>query len=60
RLSVMTDWFWAYITRERSARLITGDAEELRNAVLFIQGESAAAVLDKMAKGTATKAATKV
>ena len=27
RLAVMLDWFWAYLTRERSARLITGDAE---------------------------------
>ncbi|HEY2846467.1 MAG TPA: NAD(P)/FAD-dependent oxidoreductase, partial [Pyrinomonadaceae bacterium] len=26
RLAVMADWFWAYLTRERSARLITGDA----------------------------------
>ncbi|HMJ09107.1 MAG TPA: NAD(P)/FAD-dependent oxidoreductase, partial [Pyrinomonadaceae bacterium] len=24
RLSVMLEWFWAYLTRERSARLITG------------------------------------
>src|SRR5436190_15009422 len=31
RLAVMLDWFWAYLTRERSARLITGDAEELRD-----------------------------
>ena len=31
RLAVMFDWFWAYLTRERSARLITGDAEELRD-----------------------------
>jgi NADH dehydrogenase len=30
RLAVMLDWFWAYLTRERSARLITGDAEELQ------------------------------
>lgn len=29
RLAVMFDWFWAYLTRERSARLITGDADEL-------------------------------
>jgi NADH dehydrogenase len=32
RLAVMTDWFWAYLTRERSARLITGDADEMRDA----------------------------
>ena len=37
RLSVMFSWFWAYLTRERSARLITGDAEEMREAVEFIQ-----------------------
>ncbi|HEX8735076.1 MAG TPA: NAD(P)/FAD-dependent oxidoreductase, partial [Pyrinomonadaceae bacterium] len=29
RLAVLTEWMWAYFTRERSARLITGDAEEL-------------------------------
>jgi hypothetical protein len=29
----MTDWFWAYLTRERSARLITGDAEELHGVL---------------------------
>lgn len=38
RLAVMFSWFWAYLTRERSARLITGDAEEMREAVEFIQG----------------------
>lgn len=32
RLAVMTDWFWAYLTRERSARLITGDATEMCEA----------------------------
>lgn len=37
RLSVMFAWFWAYLTRERSARLITGDADEMRNALMFIQ-----------------------
>jgi NADH dehydrogenase len=59
RLAVMTEWFWAYITRERSARLITGDAEELRNAVIFIEGESAAAVLDKLSKKKPLAANTK-
>jgi NADH dehydrogenase len=29
RLAVLLDWFWAYLTRERSARLITGDADEM-------------------------------
>lgn len=37
RLVVMFEWFWAYLTRERSARLITGDADELRNAIQFIE-----------------------
>jgi NADH dehydrogenase len=37
RIVVMTEWFWAYLTRERSARLITGDAEDMREAMNFIQ-----------------------
>lgn len=47
RLVVMTEWAWAYLTRERSARLITGDAQELRNAILFLSGEEAAKALDE-------------
>ena len=31
RFAVMFEWFWAYLTRERSARLITGDAEEMQD-----------------------------
>ena len=38
RMAVMLDWFWAYLTRERSARLITGDADELRDAMKFLTG----------------------
>ncbi len=30
RLYVLLEWFWAYLSRERSARLITGNAEELQ------------------------------
>ncbi|HEX6280370.1 MAG TPA: hypothetical protein VFZ49_10215, partial [Pyrinomonadaceae bacterium] len=41
RFAVMFDWFWAYLTRERSARLITGDAEDLRDAMNFIEGQDA-------------------
>jgi NADH dehydrogenase len=37
RLAVMFDWFWAYMTRERSARLITGDADELKDALQFLE-----------------------
>jgi NADH dehydrogenase len=37
RLAVLFEWFWAYLTRERSARLITGDADEMQDAIEFIQ-----------------------
>lgn len=43
RVWVMSEWMWAYFTRERSARLITGDAEELREAVQFIEARHSAA-----------------
>ncbi len=33
RFAVMFDWFWAYLTRERSARLITGNAEEMHEVI---------------------------
>ncbi|NNE98553.1 MAG: FAD-dependent oxidoreductase, partial [Pyrinomonadaceae bacterium] len=39
RVWVMSEWFWAYITRERSARLITGDADELEDALRFIEAK---------------------
>jgi len=32
RVYVLSSWFWAYLTRERNARLITGDAGELGTA----------------------------
>jgi len=38
RLAVLLDWFWAYLTRERSARLITGDADEMADALRFVVG----------------------
>jgi NADH dehydrogenase len=44
RLWVLTEWFWAYLTRERSARLITGDAEELRDALRFLEAKPAAEI----------------
>ena len=43
RLLVLSEWFWAYLTRERSARLITGDAEELRDAMAFLNRDQAPA-----------------
>ena len=33
KLWVLSEWFWAYFTRNRSALLITGDAEELSRVV---------------------------
>jgi NADH dehydrogenase len=33
RFAVVFEWFWAYLTRERSARLITGDSDELKVAI---------------------------
>ncbi|MDQ3220268.1 MAG: hypothetical protein M3Q26_05900, partial [Acidobacteriota bacterium] len=50
RVYVLLEWFWAYLTRERSARLITGNAEELRDAVMFIEGEASVAVIDRLSK----------
>ncbi len=41
RLYVLSEWFWAYLTRERSARLITGGAEELEDALRFLEAKTA-------------------
>lgn len=48
RLSVVLGWFWAYLTPERSARLITGEPGELRDAMSFLGGESAGEVFDEL------------
>lgn len=40
RIYVLMEWFWAYLSRERSARLITGDADELKEALQFLAGPS--------------------
>ncbi len=51
RFSVMFSWFWAYLTRERSARLITGDADEMQQAIEFIQaGRTGATKAEKHSK----------
>ncbi len=39
KLYVLSEWFWAYLTRERSARLITGDAKELEDALKFLEAK---------------------
>ena len=41
RFAVLFEWFWAYLTRERSARLITGDADEMRDATRFLDARPA-------------------
>ncbi|MDH3494403.1 MAG: NAD(P)/FAD-dependent oxidoreductase, partial [Acidobacteriota bacterium] len=53
RLWVVTEWFWAYLTRERSARLITGGSLELDSAMKFLQpdlGKAAPRKADKKGK----------
>ena len=57
RLAVLVDWAWAYLTRERSARLITGDAEELRNALEFLQAKPESTIADVVSKPKVTTAA---
>jgi NADH dehydrogenase len=41
RIYVLSEWFWAYLTRERSARLITGDADEMADALRFLDAKAA-------------------
>jgi NADH dehydrogenase len=53
RLAVLTEWVWAYFTRERSARLITGDAEEMHHAVRFIEARPEIPVVEKKRETTA-------
>ena len=50
KLSVLADWFWAYITRTRAARLITGDSEELEDALKFIEARPHFATLGAKAE----------
>lgn len=54
RLYVLSEWFWAYLTRERSARLITGDAEDLRHAMRFLEAKPKPAVVVKKKKVTSS------
>ncbi len=56
RIIVMLEWFWAYLTRERSARLITGDAEELRDAMAFLKGGEPNAATTTFEAGKKSKA----
>jgi NADH dehydrogenase len=52
RLWVLSEWMWAYFTRERSARLITGDAQEMQEKRLLPEAEP-----DKIAIETQVKKA---
>lgn len=55
KIYVLSEWFWAYFTRERSARLITGDAEELQEALRFIEAQPEAARIDLKRDATAQR-----
>jgi NADH:ubiquinone reductase (H+-translocating) len=50
RLYVLSEWFWAYLTRERSARLITGDADELKDALNFLEAKPISAIVEKKSR----------
>lgn len=54
RLYVLSEWFWAYLTRERSARLITGDADELRDALHFLEANQIPVIIEKKAEKNPT------
>jgi NADH dehydrogenase len=56
RVYVLLDWAWAYLTRERSARLITGDAEELRDALDFLRVAPESSIAEVVAKPRTTAA----
>jgi NADH dehydrogenase len=53
RLYVLSEWFWAYVTRERSARLITGDAGEMREMPKFLEAKPETKVTKPRKKKTA-------
>jgi NADH dehydrogenase len=55
RLWVMSEWFWAYVSRERSARLITGDADELQDALRFLEAKPSPKKLEEPKKQTQVK-----
>ena len=59
RFAVMFEWFWAYLTRERSARLITGDAEELHDALAAVADNEDASVVENLNRKQASVAASK-
>lgn len=56
RIAVLFDWLWAYLTPERSARLITGDADEVKPAAEFIEASKpGAAVVNKQKDATISR-----
>jgi hypothetical protein len=55
RLWVLSEWFWAYFTRHRSARLITGGAEDLREAIGFIEARHEAPLIEAKRKSVSPK-----
>ena len=55
RFAVMFSWFWAYLTRERSARLITGNADEMEDAMSFLEARSATSEINPDPKAKVQK-----
>lgn len=55
RFAVLFSWFWAYLTRERSARLITGNADEMQDAMRFLEARAAAPDVIKKIKSKVRK-----
>jgi NADH dehydrogenase len=55
RFWVLTEWFWAYVTRERSARLITGDADELQDALRFLEAKPIVDIIPRKRKKETVK-----
>ena len=54
RIAVLFEWFWAYLTRERSARLITGDADEMEDAMRFLDARHASGTPKRKTKASAS------
>ena len=55
RFAVLFEWFWAYLTRERSARLITGNADEMQDAMRFLEARPATADVGATSKPKARR-----
>lgn len=56
KLWVLTEWAWSYFTRSHNARLITGDADELKEALKFLEAKpKESAKASSKTKGQSTR-----